>query len=109
MRALRPVIREVAALGAGQSLTSLTLRFDGCEKLDVASLGAGLALCGLATAIVDALLLYALPLRKTFKGLKYDTYGADEEGGCDALALGGERGGVARVNDEDEQAEPLIR
>ena len=73
------------------------------------TLGAGLALCGLATAIVDALLLYALPLRKTFKGLKYDTYGADEEGGCDALALGGEGGGVARVNDEDEQAEPLIR
>ena len=43
------------------------------------TLGAGLALVGLATAVVDALLLYVLPLRQTYAALKYTVYGSDEE------------------------------
>ena len=45
------------------------------------TLGAGLALAGLATAVVDVLLLYVLPLRETYAGLKYTVYGSDEEDG----------------------------
>ena len=43
------------------------------------TLGAGLALVGLATAVVDVLLLYVLPLRQTYAALKYTVYGSDEE------------------------------
>lgn len=43
------------------------------------TLGAGVALVGVATLVVDFLLLYILPRRETYQGLKFQTYGADEE------------------------------
>jgi len=45
------------------------------------TLGAGLALLGVATLVVDLLLLYVLPLKHTYQGLKYQMYGAEEEEG----------------------------
>lgn len=43
------------------------------------TLGAGLALAGVATLVVDLLLLYVLPRRETYQGLKFQSYGTDEE------------------------------
>ena len=64
------------------------------------TLGAGLALVGVATLVVDLLLLYVLPRRETYQGLKFQMYGADEEelGGCDGALAGG--GGTAASEDE---------
>jgi hypothetical protein len=63
------------------------------------TLGAGLALVGVATLVVDLLLLYVLPRRETYQGLKFQLYGADEEdmAGCD--------GGLVGAPSEDE---PLL-
>ena len=61
------------------------------------TLGAGMALVGVATLVVDLLLLYVLPQRETYSSLKYQTYGTEEEGtgdaGIDEPLLGG-RGGA---------------
>lgn len=80
------------------SITGVGRRFD-LEQLTTV-VGAGVALMGVATAVVDVLLLYVLPKRAKYFGLKYQTYGADED-----LSCGG--GEAARESREDAE-EPLL-
>ena len=75
------------------------------RRFDLGSLttvvGAGVALMGVATAVVDVLLLYVLPKRAHYFGLKYQVYGAaDEDLSCGAEA--------AREPEGDDAAEPLL-
>ena len=81
------------------SITGVGRRFD-LEQLTTV-LGAGVALMGVATAVVDVLLLYVLPKRAKYFGLKYQTYGAGDED----LSCGG--GEAARESREDAE-EPLL-
>lgn len=81
------------------SITGVGRRFD-LEQLTTV-VGAGVALMGVATAVVDVLLLYVLPKRAKYFGLKYQTYGADDED----LSCGG--GEAARESREDAE-EPLL-
>jgi hypothetical protein len=81
------------------SITGVGRRFD-LEQLTTV-VGAGVALMGVATAVVDVLLLYVLPKRAKYFGLKYQTYGADDED----LSCGG--GEAARESGEDAE-EPLL-
>ena len=81
------------------SITGVGRRFD-LEQLTTV-VGAGVALMGVATAVVDVLLLYVLPKRAKYFGLKYQTYGAGDE---DLLCGGGE---AARESREDAE-EPLL-
>ena len=80
------------------SITGVGRRFD-LEQLTTV-VGAGVALMGVATAVVDVLLLYVLPKRAKYFGLKYQTYGAGDED----LSCGGE---AARESREDAE-EPLL-
>ena len=61
------------------------------------TLGAGLALVGVATLVVDTLLLYVLPQRQKYQNLKFQMYGTEEEGTVvsseDEPLLGGGGGG----------------
>jgi P2X purinoceptor 4 len=81
------------------SITGVGRRFD-LEQLTTV-VGAGVALMGVATAVVDVLLLYVLPKRAKYFGLKYQTYGAGDED----LSCGG--GEAARESREDAE-EPLL-
>lgn len=81
------------------SITGVGRRFD-LEQLTTV-VGAGVALMGVATAVVDVLLLYVLPKRAKYFGLKYQTYG----GGDEDLSCGG--GEAARESREDAE-EPLL-
>ena len=81
------------------SITGVGRRFD-LEQLTTV-VGAGVALMGIATAVVDVLLLYVLPKRAKYFGLKYQTYGAGDED----LSCGG--GEAARESREDAE-EPLL-
>ena len=81
------------------SITGVGRRFD-LEQLTTV-VGAGVALMGVATAVVDVLLLYVLPKRAKYFGLKYQTYGAGDE---DTSCGGGE---AARESREDAE-EPLL-
>ena len=81
------------------SITGVGRRFD-LEQLTTV-VGAGVALMGVATAVVDVLLLYVLPKRAKYFGLKYQTYGANDED----LSCGG--GEAARESGEDAE-EPLL-
>ena len=81
------------------SITGVGRRFD-LEQLTTV-VGAGVALMGVATAVVDVLLLYVLPKRAKYFGLKYQTYGANDED----LSCGG--GEAARESREDAE-EPLL-
>ena len=65
-------------------ITGQGRRFDLGQMTTV--IGAGLALMGVATAVVDVLLLYVLPRRERYFGLKYTVYGADESLDCGAGA-----------------------
>ena len=81
------------------SITGVGRRFD-LEQLTTV-VGAGVALMGVATAVVDVLLLYVLPKRAKYFGLKYQTYGANDED----LSCGG---GEAAQESGDETEEPLL-
>ena len=81
------------------SITGVGRRFD-LEQLTTV-VGAGVALMGVATAVVDVLLLYVLPKRAKYFGLKCHTYGAGDED----LSCGG--GEAARESREDAE-EPLL-
>ena len=83
------------------SITGVGRRFD-LEQLTTV-VGAGVALMGVATAVVDVLLLYVLPKRAKYFGLKYQVYGAGDED----LSCGG--GEAARESFSREDAEePLL-
>lgn len=81
------------------SITGVGRRFD-LEQLTTV-VGAGVALMGIATAVVDVLLLYVLPKRAKYFGLKYQTYGADDED----LSCGG---GEASLESREDAEEPLL-
>ena len=81
------------------SITGVGRRFD-LEQLTTV-VGAGVALMGVATAVVDVLLLYVLPKRAKYFGLKYQTYGADDED----LSCGG---GEASLESREDAEEPLL-
>mmetsp|Transcript_16290 Transcript_16290/g.39770 ORF Transcript_16290/g.39770 Transcript_16290/m.39770 type:complete len:174 (+) Transcript_16290:242-763(+) len=73
------------------------------------TLGAGLALLGVATLVVDLLLLYVLPLRASYTDLKFQVYGAGDEdemgGGCDGLMAAAPR---VREDTLEDAATPLL-
>ena len=81
------------------SITGVGRRFD-LEQLTTV-VGAGVALMGVATAVVDVLLLYVLPKRAKYFGLKYQTYGANDED----LSCGG---GEASLESREDAEEPLL-
>lgn len=81
------------------SITGVGRRFD-LEQLTTV-VGAGVALMGIATAVVDVLLLYVLPKRAKYFGLKYQTYGANDED----LSCGG---GEASLESREDAEEPLL-
>lgn len=82
------------------SITGVGRRFD-LEQLTTV-VGAGVALMGIATAVVDVLLLYVLPKRAKYFGLKYQTYGANDED----LSCGG--GEAAMAESREDAEEPLL-
>ena len=83
------------------SITGVGRRFDLGQLTTV--VGAGVALMGIATAAVDVLLLYVLPKRARYFGLKYEVYGANDEN----LVCGAEE--AARETPGEEGEEPLLR
>ena len=82
------------------SITGVGRRFDLGQLTTV--VGAGVALMGIATAAVDVLLLYVLPKRARYFGLKYQVYGANDED----LVCGAEE---AARETREEGEEPLLR
>jgi len=82
------------------SITGVGRRFDLGQLTTV--VGAGVALMGIATAAVDVLLLYVLPKRARYFGLKYEVYGANDEN----LVCGAEE---AAMETREEGEEPLLR
>ena len=81
------------------SITGVGRRFD-LGALTTA-IGAGVALTGVATAVVDILLLYVLPKRAHYSELKYQVYGAaDEDLSCGAEA--------AQETEGEDAREPLL-
>ena len=88
VKAVGPRIR-VQITGQGR-------RFDLEQTTTV--VGAGVALMGIATVVVDVLLLYVLPRRTRYFGLKYTVYGSDE----------GECAGEAEQPRRSEAEEPLL-
>jgi len=84
------------------SITGVGRRFDLGQLTTV--VGAGVALMGIATAAVDVLLLYVLPKRARYFGLKYEVYGANDEN----LVCGAEEASSARETREEGE-EPLLR
>lgn len=82
------------------SITGVGRRFDLGQLTTV--VGAGVALMGIATAAVDVLLLYVLPKRARYFGLKYEVYGANDEN----LVCGAEE---AARETREEGEEPLLR
>ena len=82
------------------SITGVGRRFDLGQLTTV--VGAGVALMGIATAVVDVLLLYVLPKRARYFGLKYQVYGANDED----LVCGAEE---APRGTREEGEEPLLR
>lgn len=83
------------------SITGVGRRFDLGQLTTV--VGAGVALMGIATAAVDVLLLYVLPKRARYFGLKYEVYGANDEN----LVCGAEE--AAHTETREEGEEPLLR
>lgn len=84
------------------SITGVGRRFDLGQLTTV--VGAGVALMGIATAAVDVLLLYVLPKRARYFGLKYEVYGANDEN----LVCGAEEAAHTETPGEEGE-EPLLR